>query len=248
MTYSLKRQRIIAVFKLIILLAIILGIPAALYLKYGSELFSMSTVYKFTDYLRAHKSASSLILIAAQIAQVIICILPGQPIQFAASYLFGVVHGLILSVIGAVIGTVISFTLARILGRDFLHMFFNKEQIDDYYSKLNSGKALMTVLLIYLIPGVPKDLVSYVAGISEMRLRPFILVSTAGRCPGMIGSLLFGHYFGRGDYKAIAVLAVICVIILVVFILKRRDIIALLDSLEAKDREREADRNGKKER
>lgn len=239
-----KRGRITAIIKLIILLAIILGIPAALYLRFGSDLFSMSTVYWFTDYLRSHKAASSWILITAQIIQVIVCLLPGQPIQFAASYLFGIFHGLALSIAGAVIGTVISFSLARFLGRDFLYLFFDRDKIEEYYIKLNSGKALMIVLLIYLIPGVPKDLVSYAAGISEMKLRPFILVSTIGRCPGMAGSLLFGHFFGTGNYKAIAVLAVVCAAVLILLLIKRRDVIALLDKIETGEKEMETVNNG----
>ena len=95
----------------------------------------------------------------------------------------------------------------------------------------------MAVLLIYLIPGVPKDLCAYAAGVSDMKLRPFLLVSTIGRSPGMLGSLLFGHFFGKGNYKAIAILAVITVILIIVFIAKRKSIVALLDDIEKKEEE-----------
>ena len=70
-----------------------------------------------------------------------------------------------------------------------------------------------------------------------MKLRPFLLVSTIGRSPGMLGSLLFGHFFGKGNYKAIAILAVITVILIIVFIAKRKSIVALLDDIEKKEEE-----------
>ena len=70
-----------------------------------------------------------------------------------------------------------------------------------------------------------------------MRIRPFLLVSTIGRSPAMLGSLLIGHFFSRGNYKAVAALAVITVILLIIFFIKRKDMVALLDNIEKKDEE-----------
>jgi uncharacterized membrane protein YdjX (TVP38/TMEM64 family) len=90
----------------------------------------------------------------------------------------------------------------------------------------------MAVFLIYLIPGIPKDLTAYAAGISDIRFLPFLVLSTIGRTPGMLGSILIGYFFNRGNYYAIAVLAVITAAMLIVFYIKRKDMIALLDNLE----------------
>jgi uncharacterized membrane protein YdjX (TVP38/TMEM64 family) len=116
-----------------------------------------------------------------------------------------------------------------------MHVLFGEEKIENYRRKLNSGKGLMAVLLIYLIPGVPKDLVAYAAGVSEMRYRSYILISTIGRSPGMIGSLLLGYFFSKGNYAAIAVLAVITVVILAVCLIKRRELTAILDRFDEKE-------------
>jgi uncharacterized membrane protein YdjX (TVP38/TMEM64 family) len=97
----------------------------------------------------------------------------------------------------------------------------------------------MAVLLIYLIPGVPKDLTAYAAGVSDMRIRPFLIVSTIGRSPAMLGSLLFGHFFGTKNYRAIAVLAIVTVVALIIFFIKRKSIVALLDDLEKKDEKKD---------
>jgi uncharacterized membrane protein YdjX (TVP38/TMEM64 family) len=184
-----------------------------------------------------YKGHAAAVLIGIQILQVIICIVPGQPIQLAASYLFGVFKGYLISIVGAVIGVIISFYIAKILGRDALEAIFGEEKVSDYHRKLNSGKGLMAVLLIYLIPGVPKDLVAYVAGISDMRIRPFIIVSTIGRTPGMLGSLLTGYFLSSKNYAAIAVLAVIIAVILIICFIKRNSLIGMLDDLEKIDSE-----------
>ncbi|MBQ6388270.1 MAG: TVP38/TMEM64 family protein [Mogibacterium sp.] len=237
-------KRSIAVIKILLLAVIVIGIPVYLYFSYGSELFSSDVLYRLEDYLNLHRSESALILIGLQIVQVIICILPGQPIQFASSYMFGILGGFLLSITGALIGVTISFYIAKFLGKDFLEIVFDADKIENYRRKLNSGKGLLIVLLIYLLPGVPKDLVSYAAGISDMRFRPFLLVSTIGRSPGMLGSLLLGHFFSERNYTAIAVLAVITVIILVICLIKRRSILELLDRIEARETQRLEVRDG----
>ena len=239
-----RKKRIFAILKLVLLLIIIAGIPAFLYFRFGSELFSKDAAKRLIAYLTAHQSVSALIIIALQTFQVVVCILPGQPIQVAASYMFGVLGGLGLSLIGAMIGVVISFFTAKVLGRDAVHMIFGEKRVEDYQRKLNSPKGLMIAFLIYLIPGVPKDLVSYAAGISEMRFLPFLAAATVGRIPGMAGSLLFGYFLSRGNYTAIIILCVVVAVILLIFFIKRKDMIRFLDEMEQKREDREAKQHG----
>lgn len=227
-----RHKRILAYLKFALLLLFLIGVPVFLYLKFGADVFSKDSSVRLLSYLRANKKTAFLLIIAIQAMQIIICILPGQPIQFASSYMFGILPGFLLSIVGAVIGTAISFYLSKILGRDIINIFFDKDKVDDYHNKLNSGRGLSLVMLIYLIPGVPKDLVSYVAGISDMKFKPFIFVSTIARSPGMLGSLLLGHFFGRQNYLAISITSVIAAVLVIIFILKRNSIIDMLDRLE----------------
>ena len=230
-----RKKRAYAIIRLSMLALIIIGVPAVLFFNYRDTLFNAEWLGQLPVLLSRYKRQAAFILIALQILQVIICIVPGQPIQFAASYMFGIAKGYLISVTGAVIGAFIAFYISGLLGKDAVCTLFGKERVEDYRRKLNSGRGLMAVLLIYLIPGIPKDLTAYAAGISDMRIRPFLLVSTVGRSPAMLGSLLIGHFFSHGNYKAVAVLAVITVILLIIFFIKRNDMIALLDKKEKKD-------------
>lgn len=230
-SYS-RNKRLITYIKFAFLLLLIIGIPAVLYIKYGNEIFSAAAAARVINYLKENKNISFLLIILLQAVQVIICILPGQPIQFASSYMFGIIPGFILSIIGAIIGTSISFYLAKFLGSDMMYLLFDKEKIRDYQAKLNSGRGLAIVMLIYLIPGVPKDLVSYAAGISDMKFRPFIIASSIARSPGMLGSLLLGYFFSKGNYTAIIVLAFAAILVLVICLIKRKAILQMLDNME----------------
>ena len=221
-------RKIIAISKLILLVLIVVGIPAFLYLKYGSGVFSKDTASQVIAYLRQNSHIAFLLIIGLQIIQVVVCILPGQPIQFAASYMFGVGIGYLLSM----------------LGSEAMHVIFGEEKVREYQRRLNSGRGLMMTFLIYLIPGVPKDLVSYAAGISEMRFRPFVLAATIGRSPAMLGSLLVGHFFGKQNYTAMIIITAVIVLILLVCFIERNKLIELLDRIEMKDAESKGQNNG----
>ena len=226
-------KKIIAILKLILLVAVIAGIPAFLYLRYGSGIFSKDTAYNVLEYLRQNSRIAFLLIIGIQVIQVVVCVLPGQPIQFAASYMFGVGRGYLLSVIGAVIGTTISFYLAKSLGSEAMHLFFGEEKIRDYQRRLNSGRGLLLTFLIY-----------YAAGISEMRFKPFLMAATIGRSPAMLGSLLAGHFFGKENYTAIIILTVVIALIMLICFVKRDKLIDFLDMIEKKDAESEVKTDG----
>ncbi|MBR7088421.1 MAG: TVP38/TMEM64 family protein [Mogibacterium sp.] len=232
------RKKASAIFKLILLVLFLVGVPAVLYINFSDTLFSIEWLRHLPELLKQYKGHTEAVLMGLQILQVVICIIPGQPIQFAGSYMFGIILGYLISIIGAVIGAFIAFYIAKLLGKDSLGLFFDQEKIEDYHRKLNSGRGLTAVLLIYLIPGIPKDLVAYVAGISNMRVRPFLVVSTIGRSPGMIGSLLLGYFTSRHNYTAIVILAAATAVILIICFIYRSKLVSLLDDLEKKDEER----------
>ena len=232
-----NRKKRFAYIKLAILIFIVVGLPVILFFTCRDTLFNKEWLANLPEFIMQYKGYAAAVLTGIQILQVIICIIPGQPIQLAASYLFGVLKGYLISIGGAFIGAFIAFYIARFLGKDALETIFGEEKVNDYHRKLNSGKGLTAVLLIYLIPGVPKDLVAYVAGISDMRLRPFLIVSTIGRSPGMLGSLMTGYFISRRNYAAIGILAAVTAVILIICFVKRKQLVAMLDDLEKKDEE-----------
>ncbi len=110
-----------------------------------------------------------------------------------------------------------------------MHLIFGEEKIKSMLETLNSKKAVELVFLI-LIPGVPKDLCNYVAGLSEMKLKPFLIVSLIGRSPGMMGSLLIGRQIYTGGYVSAAVIAAVAVVLFVLGLIFRKKITVFLDN------------------
>lgn len=222
----------VAFAKLFVLGIILIGIPLILILFYRDTLLSTDFWSQLPDRLARHSLISFLVLIVLQAIQIIICILPGQPIQLASSYMYGVIGGYCISIIGAIIGCLITYRLAHFLGVDAMHIIFGEEKVQNYMKKLNSGKALTIVFLIYLVPGIPKDLMSYIAGISNIELKLFLLVSTLGRSPGILGSLLIGYFLARKNYIGIGIVAVIMLLLFGWCVRNRERIVEKIEEYE----------------
>ncbi len=218
-----------SILKLALLIFILIGLPAYIYFYQPELIENMSSMENVNAFFERYKAESVFVYVGAQVVQIVICIIPGQWLQFAAGYMYGFWLGFFFSLVGAAAGSVITYYLAKLLGRDAMHLIFGEAKINDFIHKLNSKKAIVVVFLIFLIPGVPKDLCNYAAGISEMKLKPFLIVSLVGRSPGMMGSLLIGRQVEAGNYTGAIIVTVIAVILCVIGIIMRKKLTVWLD-------------------
>jgi uncharacterized membrane protein YdjX (TVP38/TMEM64 family) len=170
---------------------------------------------RLREWVAAWGPAAPLVFIAVQVAQVIIFAIPGEVTQVAGGYLFGGWMGLLLSVAGIAIGSTIAFFLARLLGKPFVEAVIPARQLERVETILGSRSTKVVFFLLFLIPGIPKDILCYVAGISPLRFPFFILASTLGRLPGIIASVVIGGAV-RSDRWIL--LAVVTAAVLALFI------------------------------
>jgi uncharacterized membrane protein YdjX (TVP38/TMEM64 family) len=151
-----------------------------------------------------------------QFVQVVIFVIPGEVVQIAGGYLFGPVLGVAYSIIGITAGSVANFALGRFLGIPFIESLFGKEKVAKFEKLTSSSKAQIGFFLLFVIPGIPKDILCYVAGISSMKLPWFFAVSMIGRLPGIVGSNVIGSSAAERNWGlTIAVMAVAVVLFVV---------------------------------
>jgi uncharacterized membrane protein YdjX (TVP38/TMEM64 family) len=169
--------------------------------------------------------------IGLQIIQVVIFVIPGEIVQVAGGYVFGFGLGSLYTVIGIGLGSLFNFYAGRLLGRPFVESLFPKEKIEEVERVTGSGKGAAGFFLLFVIPGIPKDVLCYVAGVSKLRLLAFLAVSMAGRLPGILGSSYMGSAAYSGAYRgAIIVFAIAAALFALGLIFKERirDFIARL--------------------
>ena len=163
-----------------------------------------------------------LALFGLQFAQIFLIVIPGEPIEILAGMCYGGVGGLIFITVSVFIITTIVFLAVRKWGRKFVYSFCSKERIDKIEnSKLfqNPRKIEWIMLILFLIPGTPKDLLVYIAGLLPLKPLKFILISTFARLPSVISSTFAGDSLVAGDWKFSLIIYAVTFIIVGVAIL-----------------------------
>jgi uncharacterized membrane protein YdjX (TVP38/TMEM64 family) len=180
-----------------------------------------------------------LVLIGIQIVQVIIFFIPGGFVQIAGGYIYGALLATVISIIGTVLGSAIIFKIANRLGKPFITKVVSKKDMrffrkilqlghdegDDHKSK---NRSLAIIFLLYLIPGIPKDVLGYICGITDISFRDFILYSTVARIPGVFISSYFGSKIFLGNKIVLILIAVVMSMLFILGVFKGEKIIKLI--------------------
>lgn len=137
--------------------------------------------------------------------QVIVAFIPGEPFELAAGYAFGAVWGTVLVWIGLVLGSTIVFLFVRKIGVKAVEVFFPREKIDSLKFLNDEKKLGAAAFLLFFIPGTPKDLLTYAAGLTKIRLLPWVLLTSVARLPSIVTSTVSGAALGTQRYVLAAV-------------------------------------------
>lgn len=149
-----------------------------------------------------------LILFLLQIAQIFFVIIPGEPLEILAGMCYGNIGGTIFITISVLITTTTIFFLVRKYGKKLIYESFSKEKVDKIEnSKIlkNPQKVELIMILLFLIPGTPKDLLVYIGGLLPIKPLRFILISTFARFPSVISSTIAGASIVEGNIAVSAI-------------------------------------------
>lgn len=172
-------------------------------------------------WMRASGAAGPLICIGIQFMQVVVFAIPGEITQIAAGYVFGAWWGFVYSILGIMLGAAFDFGFARVVGRPMIQRFLGATRLADLDRRLGSRKGLAAVFILFLLPGMPKDAMSYAAGLTSMRLPVFVALSVPARMPALLLSTLFGSNAYDRDYAAMVWIAAAAIVLLVAAALYR---------------------------
>ena len=141
--------------------------------------------------------------------QVVVAVIPGEPLEISGGYAFGALRGSVLCLLGGVLGSVAVFALVRRFGRELVEIFFPREKLEKLKFLQSSPKRDALFWLIFTVPGTPKDLLCYFAGLTDLSWGKWLLLCTVGRLPSVLTSTICGSALGGKDSQfAILVFAV----------------------------------------
>lgn len=118
-----------------------------------------------------------LLFILIQIIQCIIPIIPGSVSCIIGVALFNPIGGFIYNFIGISIGSTINFLLAKKYGNKLVLKLVSKNSYDKYITWLEKkDKFNKLFALAMLLPCLPDDLLCFLAGLTPMSFKKFILI------------------------------------------------------------------------
>ncbi|WP_124067164.1 VTT domain-containing protein [Clostridium sp. E02] len=142
-----------------------------------------------------------LIVLGIQILQIVIAFIPGEPIEILAGIIYGTFGGFFVCLVGASIASTITFTLSKKFGKPLLNRFFGMEKVKVWRWIQDNKKIETVTFLLFFIPGTPKDMLTYVVGLSNIKLSKFIMLSSFARIPSMLSSAMVGSKMRKGEWE-----------------------------------------------
>ena len=235
-----KFAGLIAFFVVVILLC-------ALIWPYVHEIFEPGGLDRVINDVRQAGPVGFLILLAIQFLQVVVAFIPGEVVQVAAGMIYGPWIGALIVLVGCVVSSAFVFLLVHKLGAPFVQAMVSEKHMAKFRTFENSGKLNIIVFVLFLIPGMPKDVFTYLVPLTHMPLRTFLLLSNIARIPGILVSTYAASGLVDGDIVQSLIIFLVAGAIAVVCILFYDKIMKAIEratgksNLELRDYEKDED-------
>lgn len=209
----------------VILLLLFLGCITWLTIHYYTGIMTVaSNPDNFRRLLISYGSLSILAFIGFQIIVVILAPLPGGLLLIAGGYIYGTWFGAIYSLIGIVLGSIMVFGISKFFGYFVIQSLISPKKFARLQSLVSHQKS-DAIFFFYLIPEMPKDILTYLAGLTPVKPVRFIIFSAIARVPCIIGSSFIGANLQQANYWPVLILLIAVGILLIVILLMRVKII-----------------------
>ncbi len=230
-----------------LLILLTAGIGLALYLI--PDNFLRQTLVQLQDFRNESETLRSRILafgplapllfILLQVLQVLVAPIPGEASGFLGGYVFGALPGFLYSTLGLTLGSGLAFGGGRLLGAFFTEHFRHTGVYRSFNHLVSRGDFLIPFVL-FLLPGFPKDSLSYLLGMSSMPWPIFLFIAAVGRLPGTLMLSLQGAETFAGNYLRLGLLTLFSALVIIPCLLGRHRILTWLNrrrDQDARDRE-----------
>ncbi|GAA0719540.1 TVP38/TMEM64 family protein [Clostridium malenominatum] len=205
----LKNYKTLIICISVISISIVLCLTFKNEISWGWEL--LKDKERFKEFLDSFGPLAKIVFVLLHIIQVIIFMIPGEIIEAAGGYVFGAWRGILLSLIGINIGVSILFLLTKKYKESLVNKLIPKSFREQFQKILSTKKLTLIVFLIYLLPGIPRDGLVLICGLSKIDFKNFMFYSTLGRMPALIMSSYYGQNIALGN-KGIVIMATVIIV------------------------------------
>ena len=181
------------------------GVCAYLFLHFGRSLMDLiKDTQRFKAWIDGFGVWGAIAFTALRTLQTVVKFVPAEPMEIAAGLVWGAFGGLFFYQLGNIIGSVIILYLTRWLGIRLLRLFHLENKLKSMRFLQDREMRNRMLFIFYLIPGTPKDSMTYFVGTTDMNMIEFIIISTLARIPSIISSTICGAFLGANNFKVAA--------------------------------------------
>lgn len=172
---KIKLENVLAVLSLV-------GLGLLFYWGIKTEVLTDQT--KMHHFVSQFGTFSVVVIILLQMLQVVFPVIPGGIGMIVATLIFGIWWGFVINYVSIVLGSIIAFLIARKYGKPLVKRFFSKKLFDKYEALLDHQETFDKVFLVsILMPIAPDDFLCYLAGITQMDFKKFVLILLLAKPP-----------------------------------------------------------------
>lgn len=178
--------------KILISLAILIGIAVVVYLIIqGRHYFSRRSIREMQTVINSYGSWAPIALVFSIVISTLVppLPLPIPLIEMAAGLMFGFGEGFLLVWFSQIIASVGAFIMTRMIGKSIFGRLL-ENRIFNFYRRYIHNKGPLAVFTIRATMASPFNVVSFLAGLTQMKIRNFTIATILGTIPE---SLLFSY-------------------------------------------------------
>ena len=168
---------------------------------------------KFRLWVNSRGIWGKVAFVGMVVFQMLLAIIPGEPLEIGAGYAFNAVEGTMLCLLGNLIGSIIIFLLVKKFGERIVKFFFSLEKLQNWKFLQDEDKVKRVTFCLFLIPGTPKDIMTYMVGLTPIKLHEWIFISVVARIPSVVTSTIGGNALGVQNYQFATMVFVITTLI-----------------------------------
>ena len=143
------------------------------------------------EYIARSAPWSHLTYFAVQLLSVVVAPIPSNITAAAGAFLFGLWPSFLLTWGAVALGSAVVFALARLLGQKFVGRFVS-EKLSEKYLDVIRRKRDVFLLLVFLFPFFPDDILCILAGLTDISFKRFFLLVVIARPWGLLVACMVG--------------------------------------------------------
>ncbi|MCM1363682.1 MAG: VTT domain-containing protein [Faecalibacterium sp.] len=191
-----KKQIAIIVAAAVLIVAFIIC-----YCIFGKKLLAFfEDTDKFKDWLDSFGATGKVVFVTIRALQTVVKFIPAEPLEIGSGFAYGTFGGMFYCMLGTFIGSMIIIVLTKIFGVKIVNVFVPQEQINSLRFLQNKSKLSITLFILYLIPGTPKDIITYLIGLTDYGMVKFMILTSIARIPSIITSTICGASLEQKNY------------------------------------------------